>query len=338
MTSLNSRPRQLDGPAIARAGRRKAARSIRKALEEVLALLTDRPRRRDLLIEHLHLIQDHYGPSLGRASCGAGAGDEARAHRGLRGRDLLRPFRCGEGRRDAAAAGHGARLRFAYPARWPAPRQLLAELPKKLGPGRARRARALHGRLRSRAGLRRRPCAGDAGRYGESRRGRGKASACARLSRRRRLRRLCEGRRLRTAEVLPRRQAHARRAHQDRQRCRFARSRRRRLSDRTQMVAGSRRTGAAPVRGQLRRGRARHVQGPLLSRARSAPLHRRHADRRLGRRGRRHLSLCPRRISRSDPSSARRDRQGRGSRAFRTTPRSICAAAPALTSAAKNPR
>jgi NADH:ubiquinone oxidoreductase subunit F (NADH-binding)/NADH:ubiquinone oxidoreductase subunit E len=31
------------------------------ALDEVSALLTDRPRRRDLLIEHLHLIQDHYG-------------------------------------------------------------------------------------------------------------------------------------------------------------------------------------------------------------------------------------------------------------------------------------
>ena len=31
------------------------------ALEEVRALLTDRSRRRDLLIEHLHLIQDHYG-------------------------------------------------------------------------------------------------------------------------------------------------------------------------------------------------------------------------------------------------------------------------------------
>jgi formate dehydrogenase beta subunit len=30
------------------------------ALDEVRALLTDRPRRRDLLIEHLHLIQDHY--------------------------------------------------------------------------------------------------------------------------------------------------------------------------------------------------------------------------------------------------------------------------------------
>jgi len=32
-----------------------------RALDEVQALLTDRPRRRDLLIEHLHLIQDHYG-------------------------------------------------------------------------------------------------------------------------------------------------------------------------------------------------------------------------------------------------------------------------------------
>ena len=32
-----------------------------EALEEVRALLTDRPRRRDLLIEQLHLIQDHYG-------------------------------------------------------------------------------------------------------------------------------------------------------------------------------------------------------------------------------------------------------------------------------------
>src|ERR1700721_2695946 len=30
-------------------------------LDEVQALLLDRSRRRDLLIEHLHLIQDHYG-------------------------------------------------------------------------------------------------------------------------------------------------------------------------------------------------------------------------------------------------------------------------------------
>src|ERR1700738_2245357 len=32
-----------------------------KALEEVRALLGDRERRHDLLIEHLHLIQDKYG-------------------------------------------------------------------------------------------------------------------------------------------------------------------------------------------------------------------------------------------------------------------------------------
>ena len=32
-----------------------------QALDEVRALLGDRPRRRDLLIEHLHLIQDAYG-------------------------------------------------------------------------------------------------------------------------------------------------------------------------------------------------------------------------------------------------------------------------------------
>src|SRR4029077_939818 len=32
-----------------------------EALDEVRALLGDRPRRRDLLIEHLHLIQDRYG-------------------------------------------------------------------------------------------------------------------------------------------------------------------------------------------------------------------------------------------------------------------------------------
>ena len=31
-----------------------------KALAEIEALLGDRPRRRDLLIEHLHLIQDRY--------------------------------------------------------------------------------------------------------------------------------------------------------------------------------------------------------------------------------------------------------------------------------------
>jgi formate dehydrogenase len=45
-----------------RAGRHPKGRQLEEqALLEVRALLGDRPRRRDLLIEHLHLIQDRYG-------------------------------------------------------------------------------------------------------------------------------------------------------------------------------------------------------------------------------------------------------------------------------------
>ncbi len=48
-------------------GRRKPNRTPKgrqidpSALADVQSLLTDKPRRRDLLIEHLHLLQDHYG-------------------------------------------------------------------------------------------------------------------------------------------------------------------------------------------------------------------------------------------------------------------------------------
>jgi NADH:ubiquinone oxidoreductase subunit F (NADH-binding)/NADH:ubiquinone oxidoreductase subunit E len=59
-----SRPSGFDGSG----GRGRRARRTPKgrqvetdALAEVQALLIDRPRRRDLLIEHLHLIQDKYG-------------------------------------------------------------------------------------------------------------------------------------------------------------------------------------------------------------------------------------------------------------------------------------
>src|ERR1700684_3974504 len=49
------------------AGSRRSLRTTKgrpvdsRGRHEIIALLTDRPRRRDLLIEHLHLIQDHYG-------------------------------------------------------------------------------------------------------------------------------------------------------------------------------------------------------------------------------------------------------------------------------------
>ena len=49
------------------------------ALDEVQALLGDRSRQRDLLIEHLHLIQDKYGHISGRASRRARRRDEAGA-------------------------------------------------------------------------------------------------------------------------------------------------------------------------------------------------------------------------------------------------------------------
>ncbi len=57
---------EMSGPIGPGAGRRRGGlhpkgRQVEpKALEEVRALLGDRPRRRDLLIEHLHLIQDRY--------------------------------------------------------------------------------------------------------------------------------------------------------------------------------------------------------------------------------------------------------------------------------------
>ena len=205
-------------------------------------------------------------------------------------------------------------------------------------PRRPRRARAVHGRLRPRAGLRGRPCAGVQRHAGQGRVRREGAAASACLCDAERSRTLPQGRRLCAARRLPRRQAHARRPDQDRQRRRPARPRRRRISDRPQMVAGARRAGAADVRRQLRRRRARHVQGPPLPRAGPASLHRRHADRRLGGRGARHLHLCARRISRSAAPARRGIREGRARPGSPRTRGCICAAAPAPISAAKSPR
>src|SRR5262245_66505736 len=54
-------------PSAGRGGRRRPQHTPKgrqvdpQAVVEIRSLLTDRPRRRDLLIEHLHLIQDEYG-------------------------------------------------------------------------------------------------------------------------------------------------------------------------------------------------------------------------------------------------------------------------------------
>src|SRR3569832_2452244 len=96
----------VEAPDILRNGRRRPPRTPKgrqvdpAALEEVRALLTDRPRRRDLLIKHLHLIQDRYhhisAPHLAalaferggaRAGGGEGAAGEARGGGGGAGED-----------------------------------------------------------------------------------------------------------------------------------------------------------------------------------------------------------------------------------------------------------
>jgi formate dehydrogenase beta subunit len=62
---MNARPSQHPPPGGS--GRRRPPKTPKgrqvepQALEEICVLLGDRPRRRDLLIEHLHLIQDKYG-------------------------------------------------------------------------------------------------------------------------------------------------------------------------------------------------------------------------------------------------------------------------------------
>jgi formate dehydrogenase len=64
--NMQTRP-PFGGNGRGTGGRRRPPRTPKgrqvdpAALSEVQALLTDKPRRRDLLIEHLHLIQDHYG-------------------------------------------------------------------------------------------------------------------------------------------------------------------------------------------------------------------------------------------------------------------------------------
>ena len=90
----------------------KGRRVDPKAREEVLALLGDAPRRRDLLIEHLHKIQDRYRLPVGAASGRARGRDEDGDGGGLRSGDVLSPLRRDQRGRDCAAGDHGPRLRL----------------------------------------------------------------------------------------------------------------------------------------------------------------------------------------------------------------------------------
>ena len=70
--------------------------------------------------------------------------------------------------------------------------------------------------------------------------------------------------------------------------------------------------GAAPPGGQRRRGRARHLQGPLLPGDRAAPGAGGHAAGGAGHRAERLLDLSARRIPASPPHAATRDRGAGG--------------------------
>jgi NADH:ubiquinone oxidoreductase subunit F (NADH-binding)/NADH:ubiquinone oxidoreductase subunit E len=65
--ALTEPPQTLSPEQRGRGGRRRGPRTPKgrqiepRALEEIRSLLGERERRRDLLIEHLHLIQDRYG-------------------------------------------------------------------------------------------------------------------------------------------------------------------------------------------------------------------------------------------------------------------------------------
>ena len=279
------------------------------SLEEVRALLGGGPYQRDLLIEYLHLIQDATA-TFRRPSAGPGRRDEAAHGRGLRGGVLLRPLRYRAGRRGAASAldgpglrqpdlrddGHpGAPGRAAGPARPRGPR----------GPG------ACMGRCDC-APVARSAIATSITRPWTTWPRPPRAVTTTRSSRITPATRPMSPRAA-TGPSRPATTASTRpTTWSPGSRSRSSRQGRRRLSQRRQVEDPAPAGQAAALRDQRRRGRAGHLQGPLLPGARSPPLSRRHADRRLGRRGRGLLHLPARRVPGGPGRSS--SRRSRGSR------------------------
>ncbi len=201
-----------------------------QALDEVQALLGDRSRRRDLLIEHLHLIQDKYGYISGAHLAALAAEMKLAQTEVYEVATFYAHF-------DVVKEGETppppvtVRVCDSLSCAMAGAEHLLTRLAGQARRGCARRARALHGRVRPRAGLRGRPRAGvrrDAGQ------GRGGGARQARMRMRITARANFDAYQAdggyALLEGLSRRQAHARRPDQDRQRRRPARPRRRGLS------------------------------------------------------------------------------------------------------------
>ncbi len=325
------------GPAAAgvRRARRRAGRSILQALDEVQALLTDRPRRRDLLIEHLHLIQDKYG-HLSAAHLTALAAEMKMA--------LTEVYEV------ATFYAH-----FDVVKEGPPPPPVTVRVCNSLSCAMAGADRLLRKPASSapRCAL----CARRAWALATARRWSPSITVQTFHATPEKI----------AAAVKKNEHPHAWHSHKDARRLsqeggysllKACTSGKRTRDDIIKIVsdAGLRGLGGAGFPTGRKWSLVRAEPAPrlfavncdegepgtfkdrYLSRARSAPLPRRHADRRLGGRGAGHLHLHPRRISRTAADAARRDPQGRGGGAFARTPRFTFAAAPAPTSAAKNPR
>ena len=219
------------------------------ALAEVQALLGERERRRDLLIEHLHLLQDHFGCLHARHL--AALAEEMRLA-------LVEVYEVASfyAHFDIVMDGETApppitvRVCDSLSCELAGAQQLLTDLETRLGPGvRVVRAPCMggcdkapmvaigHALARARH---RRQC-----RCG--RRGGRNASADPGIYRPPQLSR--RGR-LSPAASLPGGRAHARRGDRGSRAFRSARARRRRVSDRAQMALRATGAGAAAVRGQ----------------------------------------------------------------------------------------
>ena len=308
------------------------------ALAEIQALLGTRPRRRDLLIEFLHLIQDKYRCLSARHL--RALAEEMRlarrkSTRSPRSTIISTWSRKASRNRRHSPSGCAIRSAACWRARrsfwpsWPAasippPCASCARPASAAAPGRRPPASATAKSINATSD-------GAAG-AGAGRRHQGRGAGLHRA------RGLPGGGRLSASAQGARRRDRSRCAHRHDAGCRAARPGRRRLSGRQEMGDRPHLSRRPPDVDQRRRRRARHLQGPHLSRARSAPHLRGRADRRARRRGRAHLFLHARRISRGarHPAHARSPRSRPPASPSRAS--SSCGAAPAPISAARKAR
>ena len=125
------------------------------ARDEVLALLGDAPRRRDLLIEHLHKIQDRYGCLPARHLVALASELKMAMAEVYEVATFYHHFDVvKEG--DTAPPAITVRVCDSIACELAGAHELLATLPGRLGARRARAARAVRRPLRDRAGRGRR--------------------------------------------------------------------------------------------------------------------------------------------------------------------------------------